>query len=170
MNYKGNKSALYVDESQYKRPSRKPWWILVIASLMFLFFMLYIDGKPAHSKGQIATPEEEALYAEKLKSITIEQTLPEDYKNLPWITYASAKGAYTAWETMPRPTYIVIVKSPFSIKNDKSDEKMITLYRVYFTPRPGVSYDVPKNKIVRNMDAGILQMRREYQDRYTNWR
>jgi hypothetical protein len=149
MKYTGNKSALYVDESQYKRPSRKPWWILVIASLMFLYFMFFIDSKPAHSKGQMATPAEEVLYTEKLKNIVIEQTLPENYKDLPWITFVSAKGAYMAWENMPRPTYVVIVKSPFSLRKNKSDEKMITSYRIYFTPKPGTAYDIPKYKVVQ---------------------
>jgi len=53
MHYKGNKSALYVDESQYKKPSRKPWWILVIASLMFLYFILFIN---ITSKAAFADP------------------------------------------------------------------------------------------------------------------
>jgi hypothetical protein len=95
---------------------------------------------------------DEAL-GEELKVILQKQVLPTDYDKLPYLSYASLKGALWAYNEMPKPTYIVPKTMLFSMTNSQKDGKWVTLYRVYFTPKPGASYDVPKNKIVRNLDV-----------------
>jgi hypothetical protein len=121
----------------------------VILMVLAVFMVAYTE----HAFGQ----NTDEAFGEELKTILQSQILPEGYDKLPYIPYASLSGALWAYHEMPKPTYIIPKKMFFSMTNKEKDGKWITLYRIYFTPKPGTAYDVPKNKIVRNTEW------------YTNW-
>lgn len=100
---------------------KKRWPVFVVVAIMMLWAV-----------NAVGQPDDNG-YVEKINKIVIEQVVPEGVKDLPYISFSSAKGAYQAWQDMPKPNYIVIIKQMFTM-DPKKEPRLIGLYRVYFTP------------------------------------
>lgn len=137
-----NSKPIYADQRRYWRKGFVRGLACGIILMLVLFFALAFTE---HALGQ----NTDADLGEELKQILQTQQLPPEYEKLPYLSYASLSGALWAYKEMPKPTYIIAKKMFFSITGKEADGKWITLYRVYFTPKPGTTYNVPQGKVVR---------------------
>ena len=124
---------------------KEGFWKGFFCGIILMIVLLVALAFSQHALGQNT---DEAL-GEDLKQILKSQQLPSEYENLPYLSYASLSGALWAYNNMPKPTYIIPKRMLFTLTGNEKDGKYVTLYRVYFTPKPGTTYDVPKGKTVR---------------------
>ena len=137
-----NSKPLYADQKHYwRRGFARGFACGIILVLVLILAMVFVE----HALGQNT---DESL-GEELKTILHNQQLPSEVEKLPYLSYASLEGALWAYREMPKPTYIIPKRMLFSITGKDSDGKWVTLYRVYFTPKPGTTYNVPQGKVVR---------------------
>jgi hypothetical protein len=70
-------------------------------------------------------------YKEKVDEIISGQVLPENLKDMPYLTYGSAKRALEESVELPQPTYIVKLETSI-VMMKSGPSRSVTIYRVYF--------------------------------------